>query len=230
MGEHHLQTTAVIPVKRLDSAHGRLVGAVEEPERRRLAESMFQDTLAKIRRCRTIGRTIIVTADEAVARHSRWLGHEVLMQDEDHGHSEAASAGARAAHASGAERVVMLPTDCPLLDPAELDRHLGESPRTILIVPDADGSGTNALSICPPDAFVPAFGPDSCARHVARARAGGTAFSLERIESLAHDLDTPEDMVTLRDALLLDPEPAPRTARVLWELGAVAESESPAAV
>src|SRR5688572_10677983 len=136
MGEHHLQTTAVIPVKRLDSAHGRLVGVVEEPDRRRLAESMFQDTLAKIPRCRTISKTLIVTADEAVARHSRWLGHEVLMQDEDHGHSEAASDGVRAAHAAGAERVVMLSTDCPLLDPAELDRHLGESLRTILIVPD----------------------------------------------------------------------------------------------
>ena len=33
------------------------------------------------------------------------------------------------------------------------------------------------------------------------------------------DLDTPEDMSLLRDRLLLDPQPAPRTAEVLWELG-----------
>jgi len=33
------------------------------------------------------------------------------------------------------------------------------------------------------------------------------------------DLDTPEDMSLLRDRLLLDPEPAQRTAKVLWELG-----------
>ena len=53
--------------------------------------------------------------------------------------------------------------------------------------------------------------------------APGVGFSLERIESLATDLDTPADMATLRDALLLDPEPAKRTAKVLWELGARAE-------
>jgi 2-phospho-L-lactate guanylyltransferase len=223
-----LKTTAVISVKRLDSAHGRLVGAVAEAERRKLAEAMFQDLLAKIRRCRTIDATLIVTADDAVARHADWLGHEVLKQVEDEGHSQAASAGARAAHGAGAERVVMLPTDCPLLDPAELDRHLGQSPRSILIVPDEQGSGTNALVICPPDAFVPAFGPDSCARHVARARASGTSFSLERIDSLALDLDTPEDMSALRDSLLLDPAPAPRTAQVLWELGVRAESPAAA--
>ncbi len=224
MGDPNLQTTAIIPVKRLDSAHGRLVGAVEQPERRRLAEAMFQDLLAKIRRCKTINNTLIVTADDAVARHCRWLGHDVLEQDEDEGHSQAAAAGARAAHAAGADRVVMLPIDCPLLDPAELDRHLGQSPRTVLIVPDSDGTGTNALSICPPDAFLPAFGPDSCARHVARARATGVRFSLERIDSLAQDLDTPEDMARLRDALLLNPDPAPRTARVLWELGVAAST------
>ena len=117
----------------------------------------------------------------------------------------------------------MLPVDCPLLDPEELDSHLGRSARTALIVPDAAGTGTNALVLCPPDAIAPAFGPDSCARHVSRARAAGIAFSLERIGSLARDLDTPDDLVVLRDALLLDPSPAPRTAKVLWELGARAE-------
>jgi hypothetical protein len=40
------------------------------------------------------------------------------------------------------------------------------------------------------------------------------------------DLDTPEDYSLLRDRLLLDPHPAPRTAKVLWELG---ERKQPAA-
>ncbi|MGH2922641.1 MAG: hypothetical protein ACRDKH_01240, partial [Solirubrobacterales bacterium] len=137
----------------------------------------------------------------------------------DLGHSSAAEAGARAALAAGAERVAMLPVDCPLLDPRELDDRLGNTPRAALIVPDRHATGTNALVLSPPDAFEPAFGPDSCARHVSRARAAGVAFALEAIPSLALDLDTADDMRDLREALLLDPEPAPRTARVLWELG-----------
>jgi 2-phospho-L-lactate guanylyltransferase len=113
----------------------------------------------------------------------------------------------------------MLPVDCPMMDIEEVDAHIGRSPRTALIVPDRHGTGTNALALAPPDVFAPAFGPDSCARHVSRARASGISFALERVESLALDLDTPEDMSLLRDRLLLDPQPAPRTAEVLWQLG-----------
>ncbi len=113
----------------------------------------------------------------------------------------------------------MLPVDCPTLEVEELDAHVGRFPRTALIVPDRHGTGTNALVLTPPDVFIPAFGPDSCARHVSRARAAGIAFALETIESMAADLDTPEDLTLLRDRLLLDPQPAPRTAEVLWELG-----------
>lgn len=220
MGVQRVHTTAILPVKRLDTALGRLADAVGADERRRLAEAMFQDLLAKVRKFRTIDDALVVTADPAVARHARWLGHSVLARDADAGHSEDAAAGAHAAMADGAGRVAMLPVDCLLLDPAEIDAHLGQSPRTALIVPDRHGTGTNALVLCPPDAFAPSFGPDSCARHVAAARAAGISFALERLDSLCLDLDTPEDMDALRDALLLDPDPAPRTAKVLWELGA----------
>ena len=211
-------------MKRLPSAHSRLGDHLKPAERTRLAEAMFLDTLHKLRRAKTIDDTVIVTADESVARHAGWLGHGVLRQEADGGHVQAAEAGVRAAMGAGAERVAMLPVDCPLLDTEELDRHLGRSPRTALIVPDAAGTGTNALVLCPPDAIPPAFGPDSCARHVSRARASGIAFSLERIGSLARDLDTADDLAALRDALLLDPSPAPRTAKVLWELGARTET------
>jgi 2-phospho-L-lactate guanylyltransferase len=228
--QNGLRTAAVIPVKRLDSAHERLAEAVSEADRARLAEALFHDLLSKIRRCKRIDRVLIVTADERVARHARWLGHEVVLEAEDGGHAEAASAGARAAAARGFGRVAMLPVDCPLFDPLELDSHLGMTPRAALIVPDRHSTGTNALVLSPPQAFVPAFGPDSSARHVSRAREAGISFAMEPIESLADDLDTPEDMLRLRDALIIDPKPALRTAQILWELGPEPETAEATAV
>jgi 2-phospho-L-lactate guanylyltransferase len=218
-----MKTAAVIPVKRLDAALGRLEATLSAPSRKRLAEAMFLDLLTKIRRSQMIDEVLVVTADPAVARNARWLGHQVLVQDEDGGHAQAAGAGARAARQSGFDRVVMLPIDCPLFEPAELDDHLGRTPRAAMIVPDHHRSGTNALVLSPPDAFAPAFGPDSCARHVSRARAAGISFALEQIESLELDLDSAEDLRELRDALILDPQPAFRTAQILWDLGAETE-------
>ena len=218
-----MKTIAILPVKQLGSAHSRLSEALDAAQRARLAEAMFLDTLHKLRRTRTIAETIVVTSDSAVARHSRWLGHRVLQRHQDLGHSQDAIAGAQLAAQLGADRVAMLPVDCPLFDPEELDAHLGRTPRTVLIVPDAAGTGTNGLILNPPDAFEPAFGPDSLARHVSRARKAGIAFSIERIASLATDLDSPADMAELRDLLLLDPQPAQRTAKLLWELGSKAE-------
>jgi len=206
-------------VKGFSAANGRLNGLLGLDERTRLAEALFLDLIVKLPRCRNIDDVLIVTSDESVARQAGWFGHEVLVQDSDEGHAEAAAAGARVAMANGAQRVAMLPVDCPMLDTDELDAHLGRSPRTALIVPDRHGTGTNALMLNPPDLFMPAFGPDSCARHVSRARATGQSFALEAVESLATDLDTPEDFTLLRDRLLLDPQPAPRTAKVLWQLG-----------
>jgi 2-phospho-L-lactate guanylyltransferase len=214
-----MKTIGILPVKRLDSAHGRLSGLLGAEQRNRLAEATFLDALGKIRQCNTLDETVVVTSDPSVARQSRWLGHLVVEQGEDSGHSAAASAGARAALELGADRVAMLPTDCPLMDSAELDDRLGTTPRAALIVPDRHGTGTNALVLSPPAAFRPAFGPDSCARHVSLARAAGIGFALEKLESMALDLDTPEDMALLRDALLLAPEKALRSAQVLWELG-----------
>jgi 2-phospho-L-lactate guanylyltransferase len=216
---NNVHTTAIVPVKGLSVANGRLDGLLSAEERKRLAEGLFLDLIVKLPRARSIDDVLVVTADESIARQARWLGSKVLIQKSDEGHSEAASAGARAAKADGADRVVMLPVDCPMLDTDELDAHVGRSPRTVLIVPDRHGTGTNALVLTPPDIFIPAFGPDSCARHVSRARASGISFALEEIESIAIDLDTPQDFSLLRDKLLLDPQPAPRTAQVLWELG-----------
>lgn len=226
MGSNNLHTTAIVPVKGLSVANGRLDGTLTEDERNQLAEALFLDLIVKLPRSRCIDDVLIVTADASIARQARWFGHQVLVQDADEGHSEAAAAGARAAMAEGAQRVAMLPVDCPMLDTSELDAHIGRSARTVLIIPDRHGTGTNGLVLAPPDIFLPVFGPESCARHVSRARASGISFALEDVESMGLDLDTPEDYTLLRDRLLLNPQPAPRTAKVLWELG---ERTQPAA-
>ena len=95
------------------------------------------------------------------------------MRDPDQpGQSQAAAIGIRYALAAGYERVLLVPGDTPLLDPAEVAALLAQRGHAVAIVPDRHGTGTNALLLAPPDAIEPSFGPGSFERHVA-ARARG---------------------------------------------------------
>jgi 2-phospho-L-lactate/phosphoenolpyruvate guanylyltransferase len=211
-----LKATAVLPVKRFDAAKQRLAAGIDDERRRALAAAMVADVLEAIGEARSIELTIVVSGDPIAQELAAEAGAAVVPDPGDMGHVEAVLAGIARAEAEAAECVVLLAGDCPLLDPRELDRLLtGVPSRYVGIVPDRHGSGTNALALSPPDAIVPAFGEDSCARHVAAAREAGIAFGVEELASLGLDLDTPADVIALTRALEAHPGRARRTAKAL---------------
>ena len=73
--------------------------------------------------------------------------------------------------AAVADRVLLVPGDCPSLDPGEVSALLART-EPVVIVPDRHGQGTNALLLTPPDVMAPAFGEGSFARHAALAGRG----------------------------------------------------------
>jgi 2-phospho-L-lactate/phosphoenolpyruvate guanylyltransferase len=203
-------------VKRFAAAKQRLVIGLDEERRRGLVAAMLEDSLEAIGEARSIERTIVVSGEPRAQEAAGAAGCEVVPDPADEGHVTAALAGIARAEADGAECVVLLPGDCPLLDPRELDRLLTGLPASyVAIVPDRHGTGTNALVLRPPEAIRPAFGEGSCVRHVAAAREAGVPFAVEELPSLALDLDTPGDIVALTRALAERPGRARRTARAL---------------
>lgn len=211
-----MKATAVLPVKRFDAAKQRLAAGIDAERRRELAGAMVADVLEAISAARAIERVIVVSGDPIAQELASEAGAEVVPDPEDAGHVEAALAGIARAEVEGAERVVLLAGDCPLLDPRELDRLLtavGE--RYVGIVPDRHGTGTNALLLSPPDAIVPSFGEGSKARHVEAARQAGIPFTLEQLPSIELDLDTPADVIALTRELAKQPKRALRTAKAL---------------
>jgi 2-phospho-L-lactate guanylyltransferase len=211
-----LKATAVLPVKHFDDAKQRLATGIDDARRRDLAAAMVADVLEAIGAARTIERTIVVTGDPIAQGLAADVGAEVVPDPTDTSHVRAVLAGIVRAEADGAECVVLLAGDCPLLDPRELDRLLtGVPERYVGIVPDRHGPGTNALVLSPPSAIVPSFGEGSCARHVALAREAGIPFGVEELASLGLDLDTPADVIALTRELATRPGRASRTAKVL---------------
>ncbi len=221
-----MRATAIIPVKRFGRAKQRLLDRLDRRERAVVVKAMLADVLAATSAAESVERLIVVTgerrAERLALRHAQrsTTPVEVLREPDDRGHSEAATLGIVRALSLGAECSALLPGDCPLLDAAELDAALARmEPGRVAVIPDRHGTGTNGLLLAPADAIGPSFGPDSSARHRDRAERAGLAVALEPLESLALDLDTPEDLEALAAALAAHPERAPQTAEALASLG-----------
>lgn len=155
---------------------------------------MFTDVLAALSGAPLDGIVVVTASDSARAIAQQY--NVYVVEDREAGHNAAAVLGVQAALGQGAERVLLVPGDCPALDPEEVGELLEHpvSAPSVLIVPDRHGTGTNALLITPPDALVPSFGPGSCQRHLELARASGVPAEIFEVPSLALDIDTPEDL------------------------------------
>jgi 2-phospho-L-lactate guanylyltransferase len=209
-----MRTVAILPVKSFGRAKQRLTGGFSN--RPELAAAMVADVLAALAQVPELDEVIVVTAQAGATGEGVTIVHDPV----EAGQSAAALRGIDAALERGAERVLLVPGDCPTLDPREVSALL-EHREGVVVVPDRHGHGTNALLLTPPDVMEPSFGDGSFARHAARARAAGAGLKVADIRSLGLDIDTPDDLAALRRALAAWPGGAART-RALLEEAAVA--------
>ena len=192
-------TFAILPVKDPCRAKERLAGVLGPAEREALARAMYHHVIEVLCAARGFDRIVVVTSDAATAADARRRGAAVFQEPEQLSHSRSADDAARRAAQLGAATVVLLPIDLPLVTAAEIEGLLAAAPRPgVLIVPSADGTGTNAVVRTPPDAIASRFGPGSFAAHLAEARARGVPVVVARPPGVVFDVDTPEDLAELR--------------------------------
>lgn len=184
----------LIPVNRLDRAKGRLAALLSPEERARLVLATLETVLAA---CQEAGFPVtLLTADAVVVRMA---GPTVRVLNEDPGlqglNEQLERAVAQLPPAPGG--LLILHADLPLASARDLVGLAAAAPRapSVTIVRSGDG-GTNAMLLRPPGRFPLAYGPDSCARHEAAARAAGYAVAIFPESRLAMDLDTVEDIRT----------------------------------
>jgi 2-phospho-L-lactate guanylyltransferase len=225
-----MSTIAILPVKSFGAAKQRLASALGAGSRQALAQAMFSDVLAALRRVPGLDAVAVVTADAVAEAAALGERVEVLPDTEQSGQSAAAMIGIRHAQSLGFERVLLVPGDTPLVDAGEiaaLMRRARDEGTAAVIVPDRHGEGTNALLLCPPDAIEPAFGPGSCARHLDAARAAGVTCAVEQVPTLALDVDTGSDLELLAATLDGRRGHAPATRGALRQLDRSRASRRP---
>jgi 2-phospho-L-lactate/phosphoenolpyruvate guanylyltransferase len=209
---------AVLPVKSPRNAKQRLSGFLSADQRETLARILYRQTLASLCQAEGIDRVVVVTSDSEIAEHARRSGALVFDENAQVSHSVSADAACLRAIQLGATTVLLVPIDVPLVTPADFTRlavaarprahgspqgspqagpqassQPGPQPK-LIVVPSADGTGTNALARTPPDVIESRFGPGSCRAHLDQARSKSVHSEVLRLRGLMFDIDTPEDV------------------------------------
>lgn len=188
---------AVLPVKSPQKAKERLSGFLLPAQRETLARLLYKQTLAALGQADGIDRVAVVTSDSDVAEHARRSGTLVFDENEQLSHSASADAACLRAIEMGASTVMLVPIDVPLVTPDDFSQLASAARPGLIVVPSADGTGTNALVRTPPDVVESRFGPGSCRAHLDQARSKGVPAEVLRIHGLMFDIDTPEDVAEL---------------------------------
>lgn len=205
---------AVVPVKRLGYALGRLAGSLDRSDRRVLQSAMLGDVLAALAGSTRIGEIVVVTSDARARAVAESVGaRTVADHDPPQGINAAVALGVDALDSRSALVVV---SDLPLITAADIDHLVGAAPEgdAAVLARSEDGTGTNAMLLTPPEALTPQLGPDSLVHHMAQASTAGITAEVVYHPGIALDVDTPDDL-----AELVRREPEGATGRALARLG-----------
>ena len=183
----------LIPVKPLDEGKSRLASALDAPARRRLCGELFERTLGLAiafagKRC------LVISRDPEVLRTARGEGL-VTVDESGDDLSAALDEGRRALGDALADGLMILPTDLPRVEAADL-AAVATTAAPVVLAPDRRHDGTNLLLLSGPFAqpFRFRYGVGSFAAHLAEARRLGADPAVVERPGLAFDLDEPEDL------------------------------------
>ena len=197
-----MNTWVVVLIKDFDAAKQRLSPAMGAKSRRALSR---RNAKLAVEAAKAGDRVLVVAGGEEVAELAGSWGAEVLLEPREEGQNVAARRGINHAVAKGAEAVLLLSSDLPLVTKDAVSALLASAERhkapVVVAAPALGRGGTNALYLRPPDAVGLHFGDDSLVKFREDAASRGAEFFLHRSDAMALDLDEPSDLARLSAAV-----------------------------
>lgn len=197
-----MKTWVVVLIKDFDSAKERLRPAMGAQSRRALAR---RNARLAVDAAKAGDHVLVVAGGEEVAEMAVSWGAEALLEPREEGQNTAADRGIKRAVQSGAQAVLVLSSDLPLVTQEAVHAMLIAARRhqapVVVAAPAIGRGGTNALYLNPPDAIGLHFGEDSLAKFRDDAESRGVKFAVHHSDAIALDLDEPSDLERLSRAV-----------------------------
>lgn len=210
---------AIVPTRLGTNSKGRLAAVLPPQEREQLARAMLTDVLRALAGTPAIDRCLVVSPDPTARPIATAAGAEFLAEEGARGLNASVEQAVRHASTRGASAVVVSMGDIPLLRSRDVVSALDVLPRRgAVLVPSADGTGTNLTVVRPPGLLRSRFGPDSLSLHLEQ-RSERLPIVIHPLPNAALDIDTPADLEAFRkkapgsgaSAALFETKPVVRT-------------------
>jgi 2-phospho-L-lactate guanylyltransferase len=188
----------LVPVKNLSSAKQRLAPVLGQPARTELAQAMVHDVLSALHNWNARPAVALVTSDPYAVELAGHYDFEVIPDPDNPGESGAVEMATQVCVERGFDNTLVIPADIPLIQPWELGEIIKQAPvEGSVLVPAADGRGTNAAFRRPGNLFPLRFGNDSFKPHHAAAQGTGKPCVVLQLPGIAVDVDNPADLEQL---------------------------------
>ena len=188
----------LVPVKNLENAKQRLAFVLDQGTRTELAQAMLHDVLDALAACSSNSEVSLVTSDPFALDLAQAFSFQVIPDAANRSETDAIEMATQLCESRGVLNTLVIPADIPLIQPAEVTAILQAAPeKGSVLVPAADGRGTNAIFRRPAALFPLRFGNDSFKPHLASARATGKPCVVLSLPGIALDIDNPSDLLQL---------------------------------
>lgn len=215
---------ALLPLKDFVNAKQRLSGVLAAHERRALVQAMAEDVIEQLVAA-PLERIVLISDDPSASLLAEHYGVEhwpegalLKTYGVSGGLNAAVGAGAQRAAQLGAQAVLVVHGDLPLLATDEITQILQTAATlptpAVVLVSDRREQGSNCLLCAPPTVLAFQYGENSFAHHRHSALAAGVAVKTLQLDGAACDIDTPADLLTL-----LDCQAARHSVRYLHDSG-----------
>jgi 2-phospho-L-lactate guanylyltransferase len=206
----------LVPIKNTVSAKQRLASVLDQASRRQLAQAMLYDVLTALHAWNDRPAVGIVTSDPYAVRLAGEYEFEIIPDPDNPGETGAIEMATQVCLDRGEGSTLVIPGDIPLIQGWELEEILKQAPQQgSVLVPAADGRGTNAAYRSPADLFPLRFGNDSFKPHHGAAQATGKPCVILELPGIAVDVDNPSD---LRQLLALPGETRAQQLARRWNI------------
>lgn len=192
--------TAVIPLKALSDAKGRLAEALGPEQRRELAAWMFERVLRACAGAPQISDALVVAGDPESAALARPFDVRTVVEPRP-GLGNAMALADRLL--ADRRATLVIAADLPLLTLHDIALvcDAADAGASVVVAPTHDG-GTGGLLRRPPDGIPTAFGVDSAQAHRRLADDAGLRHATVRTEGFGLDVDTPRQLEALTELQL----------------------------